>query len=116
MATWKEIREENFKSSDYVTIYIDGKAHLVDVKVSNTHEYDEYEVDYMFGYNGVTRVELTSQITITAAQIELIKNRLNKVHGLADDLYERGDCLKSNYYDGQAASLEYVLNLLHIEF
>ena len=67
MTTWKQIKKANFKWNQYVKMFVDGEQVTDAMQVRDTDVYDEYEVDEMFGYNGVTKIMLVK----SAAEIDL---------------------------------------------
>lgn len=58
--TWGRSRKANFTWNMLVKVFLDGEQVTGAVRVRDTHEWDEYEVDHVFGYNKVTNVYLAS--------------------------------------------------------
>lgn len=58
MMTWSETKKACFKWNQYVKMFVDGEQVTDAIQVRDTAEYDEYEVDEMFGYNGMTKIML----------------------------------------------------------
>lgn len=59
---------------------------------------------------------MKNEITITPEQVEAIKKRLQKMSDLAEKREAEGRKESSKFYDGQEYGIEWVLDLLHIEY
>lgn len=117
MSNWKETSKKFFTWNQYVKISINGECVTDAVQVKYTHEYDNYEVDDMFGYNGCTTVSLVKpeSLTIDAEQVE----KMLELHRDAERRYERAlanSSRRTDEFRAECLGIEKALDILGIEW